>query len=223
MEKDHQLDAPDNDSLQGIEQISDHSELGSIYPHSHDLWEGTNLLSQEAREKKRDAEQLRISTSVRRWFAAIGLFITIPFIIFAVLISAAATFLDVKNLGLLLIPIFFVAAFASYASYRSVKYVYNIFYSHAIRAAPFVITLLVFIALSVYGLLLVTQPFHTGQIMIDVLIISVAAIVASIIYSGILLFFWATPKFSSRAKIAAIITMFSVIVLLNALAILYMS
>ena len=80
MDKDHRLDAPDNESLSGIEQISDHSDLTTIYPHAHLDWEKDELISRDEREKRRDDERLRVSLSLRKWFLPIGLLIPLPFL-----------------------------------------------------------------------------------------------------------------------------------------------
>lgn len=204
MDKDHHLDAPDNESLQNIEQLTDRSSLTAIYPHAHDAWEGSNLMSRDEREQKRDKDQLRISITIRRWFAVIGVLVPLPFVLAAIGIALGSRFLSVDKLGILLLPVVIAVFIVLYISYRSIKFVYEIFYNHAIKATPFVITLIILLALSVYGVLLASQWLHNGDIIHDVAIISISTILMSIMYSGVLLLIWASQSLSSAGKMGCV-------------------
>lgn len=218
MEKDHKLDAPDNENLKTIEQLTDRSELTTIYPHGHAQWEGTALMSHDEREEKRDQEQLRISLTIRRWFAVIGALVPLPFILFISIVTYASLHLDQTNISYMFVPVIGAVVLAAYISYRAIRLVRDIFYKHATKAAPFLFILITLVASSVYGLLLVTQSLHTGELFHDVLVISAAAVLTSIMYSGILLLIWASPKLSSKAKVGLIVLLVGSIASLTAFA-----
>jgi len=201
MDRDHHLDAPDNESLRTIAQLDDHSELSTIYPHPHSEWDG-ELISRDEREKKREDERLRISLSLRKWFLAIGLLIPLPFVFVAILITVTAHYTNIKDLGYLLLPLLVGIGFAVFGTYRGFKYGYKIFYTHGIKAGPFITFLLGLLLLSLNALFLLTQPLHTGELGIDTLIISASVFVASVLYSLLLVFIWSSPRLSSARKIA---------------------
>ena len=204
MDKDHRLDAPDNESLRTIEQLSDHSELTTIYPHARDEWEGVELLSREEREARRDKEQLRINITLRRWFAVIGLLVPVPFIIGAFLVSLATTFIVIENLAYLLLPIVIAFTVWVYLSYRAIKRVYGIFYDHSVNATPFIIALLALLLMSVQGHYMALLPVYTDSLIFNSLITSATILVTSIIISGLLVLIWTSKKMSTAFKLASI-------------------
>ena len=202
MDKDHRLDAPDNESLSGIEQISDHSDLTTIYPHAHLDWEKDELISRDEREKRRDDERLRVSLSLRKWFLPIGLFIPLPFLFMSFLVIFAAEFFDIQKLKFMTLPILIVSGFFIFLSYKGFKYGFKIFYKHGTRAVPFIITLLALLALSTNAVFLLTEPLHTGHYAVDSLIITGSLLVASVLYSLMLVFIWSSPRITSGVKLA---------------------
>ena len=211
------MDAPDNESLQGIEQVNDHSELASLYPNAHNAWEGTDLLSQEAREEKRAQEQLSMKLGVRKWFAVIGLLTPLPYIIGAILFSVGVVYLKIDNLAVLLLPI--VAAFSLwvYISFRAIKYVHNILYQHSIQAAPFVTTLILMLVFSMQALYVTMLDFYQDSLIYNSIVTSVLVLALSVAYSGILVFVWTAQKLSGAYKIGCIGILIGIIGLITML------
>lgn len=204
MDKDHRLDAPDNDSLQAIQQIDDRSELTTIYPHAHTEWEGTDLISRDEREKQHSDERLRISLSLRKWFIPIGFFIPLPFVYVSLLVTLTANYISIDNLKFLMLPVLIIMGFTIFLTYRGFKYGYKIFYSHGVKGGPFVFSLLSLLAISLNGVFLVTEPLHTGVQGIDMLIVAGAVFLLSFLYSLILVFVWSSPRLTSGVKIAVV-------------------
>lgn len=201
MDRDHHLDAPNNDSLSDIEQLTDHSGLTTIYPHQHLEWEGEELMSKQDRENKQDKEKLMITLTIRKWFLAIGLIVPLPIITIVWLLFFSAAHFNLKETGVLLIPMLFAVGLFGVASYFAYKYVWKIFYNHAVKAGPFLWTLLGLLAMSFPALMYGTEAFHTGDYAIDTLIIGAAAVVESIILAGVLLLIWSSHALSSRGKV----------------------
>lgn len=205
MDKDHRLDAPDNDSLRTIEQLNDHSELTTIYPHAHSEWEGAGgIVGREERERQHSEERLRISLSLRKWFLPIGLLLPLPFIVIAMLATLAANYFNIKSLGYMLLPALIFAGFLLYLAYRGYKYGLRIFYKHGVNALPFVLVHFGLLFFSINIIFLATEPLHTGEQAIDMLIIGAATLLASIVYSLLLVLIWSSPRLSATLKIACI-------------------
>lgn len=204
MDKDHRLDAPDNDALSTIKQLDDHSELTTLYPHAHNEWEGVEIMSRYERDKKHDDEQLRISLSLRKWFIPIAVLIPMPFIVSGIIVTLSANYLNMGSLGFLMLPLLIITGGVLYASYRCFKYGYKIFYKHGVKAWPFIVALLGLLLVSLHSLFLLTEPLHTGEEAIDVLIINGAILLASILYSLILVYIWSSPRLSARMKIVTV-------------------
>lgn len=204
MDNKHQIDAPDDPTLGAIEQVSDHSNLSALYPNAHDAWEGTNLLSQEAREQKRAAEQLSISLSIRKWFAIIGILTPLPVILGSVLVSAAYTYLRPENMALLILPVIAVVGVWLTILYKSWKKVGAIFYQHSILATPFVMTLLFMIVASLPVLYLTIDQFYGDSLLLNTVASASIVLAASVAYSGILVFIWTSQKIKGAYKIGLI-------------------
>lgn len=204
MDKDHHLDAPDNESLRTIEQLSDHSELTNIYPHPHDQWEGTELMSSEEREKKRDREQLNISLSIRRWFFLVGLLIPIPFVLGVLLAVVGITFMRPENFGVLLLPAVIALVVWFIASRLALKKVVSIFYGHAIATPPYFIVHIGLLLLSIQGIYVAASSFYTQSLLYDTVLTSGFVMLMSIFLSAVLLVLWTSPLLSSRLKFTSI-------------------
>jgi hypothetical protein len=202
MDKDHRLDAPDNESLQSIEQIRDHSELTTIYPHAHLGWEKDELISRDEREKRRDEERLRISLSLRKWFLAIGILVPLPILFMGFLVSIASEFFDIEKLRFLTLPVLIVTGFLIFLTYKGFTYAYKIFYTHGTKPIPFILALLGLLGLSTNAVFLLTEPLHTGHYAIDSLIVDGGLLIVSILYSLALVFIWSSPRLSSGVKLA---------------------
>lgn len=204
MDKDHRLDAPDNEALSAISQLDDHSELTTIYRRAHSEWEGVDIMSRGDREEKLKAEKLRISLSLRKWFVVIGLLIPLPFIILSLFVTFAGKYFDIETLGFMTLPLMIGIGFTLFLSYRGFKYAYKIFYLHGTKALPFILSLIALLGLSLNGLFLLTEPLHTGDHTIDSLIVAGAVLITSVIYSAIMTFVWSSPRLSSGLKIACV-------------------
>jgi len=202
MDRDHRLDAPDNDTLRNIEQLGDRSELTTIYPHAHKEWEGAELISRDEREKRREEEKLRISLSLRKWFVPIGIFIPLPFVLVTLLSTLTANYINIDKLGFLMLPLLIVMGALIYVSYRTFKFGYKIFYTHGVRAWPFIFILLILLGMSLHGIFLLTEPLHTGEEAIDMLVVAGTVFAFSILYSLILVYIWSSPKLPSGLKVA---------------------
>ena len=204
MDRDHRLDAPDNEELSAIQQLGNRSELTTLYPHAHKEWEGSDLMSSDERDKKRDEEQLHISMTIRKWFPIIGLLVPTPAILIAFIAITASRYLHPADMGILLLPVVAIVALVLWLSFRCIQQVYVIFYNHAIKATPFLTVLVGYLLLSLYSLFIVTQPLHTGDYLIDAAIISATVWFVSIIYSAILVFIWSSQGLGAKAKLRII-------------------
>ena len=203
MDKDHRMDSPDNESLRSIEQLGDHSELTTIYPHAKNEFDG-DLLSSEAREEKRDKEQQRINLTIRKWFVVIGLLIPVPFILGEVLFTIVVTYVSVTNVALLLIPVVIAVLFWLIVSVKAIKRVYAIFYEHSIKATPFVATLLVLLLMSLQAHYMLILPLYTDSILLNSLFTSGVVLMTSIVLSGLLLLIWTSSRISATLKFGCV-------------------
>ena len=207
MDKNHQLDAPNNDSLKDIQQLDDRSGLAAVYPQARNEWEGVELMSGEARAQKQADEQIRINMAIRKWFPIVGLLLPMPAVLLAVMLAVAATYLDMKMARVMLLPVFAGIALWGYLSYKSIRGVYKIFYSHSIKATPYVITHIAILLIGLQGLFVISQVFHSGWLIGDILIVSGFCLLASSFLSGILLYIWTTRKVGSSFKFLLIATL----------------
>lgn len=207
MDKDHRLDAPNNDSLNTIDQIGDRSITAAVYPHIHNEWDGIELMSGEARAKKQAEEQIRINLSIRKWFPIIGFLIPIPAVLYSILIAFAAQNLDMGQAGFMLLPVFAAIVLFGWLSYKSIKGVYTIFYNHSIKATPYFIAHVALLAIAFQGLFKIAQTLHGGWAVGDVLIVNGFLMGASIVLCAVLLFVWTSKKISGGWKLGIIIAM----------------
>ena len=205
MDKDHRMDAPDNDSLRTIEQVPDHSELSSIYPRAHDQWEGTELMSSEEREKKRTREQLNINLSIRRWFFIVGLLIPVPFLLAAVMSAVGVTYVTEQNLGFALVPIILALGFWFLFSRLAFKKVADVFYGHSIGAAPYLVAHIGLLVLGIQATYVAASSFFGDSLIYNTLLTSALVMILSIFLSGVLLVIWTSPLLSSRLKFISVV------------------
>lgn len=205
MDKDHRMDAPDDDSLRTIEQVPNHSELASIYPHPHDQWEGTELMSNEEREKKRDREQLNISLSIRRWFFIVGLLIPVPFVLAAIMSAVGVTYVTDKNLGFTLGPIIIALVLWLLLSRLAFKKVADVFYGHSIGATPYLTAHIGLLVLGIQATYVAASSFFGDSLIYNTLLTSALVMVMSIFLSGVLLVIWTSPLLSSRLKFISVV------------------
>lgn len=204
MDRKNRLDAPNNDALNDIEQVSDHSELSTMYFKARDEWEGKDLLSDEQRNAKRDAELLSLRLSVRRQFVILGILIPTPVIGLVILISWAATYLNGETIRSMFLAAILAIVIWLVVSYTATLKVFRIFYDHTLTTLPFIISIITLLGLSTQEIFLLTRPLHTDSFFTNTLIVSAGAYLASIMLTGILLTLWVSPRFSGRTKMALI-------------------
>lgn len=219
MDRKHKLNAPDNDSLQFIEQVNDHSELSTLYPHAHDQWTG-EIMTEEARLKKRDKEHEEITTKIIWKFWLIGVLAPIPIILAAIITVLAFLYINPEQMATFIVPALIALLVWAGASYFAIRRIFLVFYNHALRAGPFLVTLLVMLGLSVQTIYVLTLPLHNQSPIHAVTLISGIILLWSILLSLLLLWIWVTPylrgngKFSLLAILAVILIAVSGIVTL---------
>ncbi len=202
MDKDHRLDAPDNETLRTIEQLDDRSELSTLYPNPHKEWEGTDILSTLDRERKRNDAQDRINLTIRRWFPILGILLPLPVVITALTFVFAYRFLSHADKLALLLPVMALVAIVAWLSYRSIKTIYAIFYNHAMGATLFIYTVGWYLICSIPGIFTLLNPALGDDYVINALILCGGFLALSIIYSGIVIYLWSAKKLSGRTKLS---------------------
>ena len=203
MDRNHQLDAPDNDNLRAINQLDDHSGLTTIYPHAHDQWDG-DIMSTEARETKQAKELDNISISIRKWAVPVGVLAIAPIVSASLLAAVALTYVTEDNASLLLFPMMIITGIWGLVSFAAIKKLYGIFYEHALQATPFFVMLLVLMGLAVQSIYIVTRPFQSGSFIFNTAIISGVALVVSVALSWILLVIWTSRRIAGNTKLGLI-------------------
>ena len=216
MNKDHRLDAPDNESLRNIEQLGDHSELSTHYFTARKEWDGKEILSDEQREEKNNKALLTSTLAIRRQFAVIGLLIPTPLVLLVILISLAATYLTLSKLSTLLTLVIILVGIWALISFLAIRRVYRLFYAHALKATPFIIVLVALLGLSTQESYLLTRGFHTQSFTVNTIIVAAGTYLASIALSALLLSIWTSPRISAGAKLAyAALTAFAILTLIS--------
>lgn len=205
MDKNHRMDAPDNDALRTIEQVPDHSELTSLYPHAHTQWEGTELMSPEEREQKRTREQLNINLSIRRWFFIVGLLIPVPFLLATVMSAVGVTYVTEQNIGFALVPIILALGLWFLFSRLAFKKVADVFYGHSIGAVPYLVAHIGLLALGLQATYVAASSFFGSSLIYNTLLTSALVMTMSIFLSGVLLVIWTSPLLSSRLKFGSVV------------------
>lgn len=211
MDGKHKLDAPNNESLKHIEQLGDHSELSTIYPRRGKQWDG-DIVSAEERNRRRQKSAETLSFGIRRQFWLVGLLTPLPLVILSLFLGVIFAIATEDNLPQLVIPsmlLFFVWMLLLYGIMRKTI---EVFYRHSLRAIPYIVTLVIFLALSVQSIYLLSAPIHGGQLVSSVAIVGAIELAWSVIMSYGLIFLWTTPQLSGNAKMA-IITIFAAILL----------
>ncbi len=208
MDKNHEIDAPNNDSLRSVEQLEDHSALSSLYPHKNTDWTG-DLVSAEDRATKRDQATLHITTSIRRSSVAIGILAPLPFLLAGLIIAT----LQVYGMGrstkpedtsfYAIVTILGGMIWLALSLYILHK-IGEIFYKHALRATPFVLVLLALLSASIQALYVFTLPIHQAQPLMAVGIVGGATLVWSVFLCSALLWLWTAPQLAAHTKFTVI-------------------
>lgn len=220
MDRNHRLDAPDNEALKNIEQVADHSELSTLYRKAKDQWDG-ELVSDEERETRRKNKYDTISFGIREKFLLIGFLIPLPFAMALLVASIVLTLVTEDNASLFVIPMIFTVLFWVICSFFAYKKVAALFYGNALNAVPFITILLLLLALSIPTIYELTRPIHSGVLFTSSLTVIGIGFIWSIILTIPLLRIWSTPRLSGNAKFG-LITLIAVVLLGAALYVSFM-
>ena len=200
MDRNHTLDAPNNDELSTIEQIEDHSDLSGIYRNAHTEYEG-DILSEEARKKAKEDELEAITSGIGRSALSIGLLVTYPFVAGA-LIAAGLYEIAETTYPMVLVSVAILSiGFWMLTSYKAFSTIFKKFYKHALRAGPFLSVMLVSLILAsqaIYGM--VTEMFASQSLIFNVALISLMLVIYSLVASYILLGIWGNSRLKSGLK-----------------------
>jgi len=220
MDHNHKLDAPNNDTLKDVEQLTDRSELSALYFKGKKEWDGKKLISEDERQAQREHERLTISSSIRRWFVVIGLLVPTPFALLVLLILFASENWSGDNIQFLLpVACLSIVAWGA-ASYAILKKTHTIFYNHALRLLPFYViigALLIPVAATLYTL---SRPFFGNILFVNTALVLTGVYLASIALSGAMVTIWTSSRMSSRHKISSLFGMASLILVAAAIIIL---
>jgi len=200
MDRNHTLDAPNNDELSTIEQIEDHSDLSGIYRSAHTEYEG-EILSEEARKKVKDDELEAITSGIGKSALSIGILVVYPFVVGALV--AAGLYEIAENIyPMVLVSVAILSiGFWMLTSYHAFSTIFKKFYKHALRAGPFLTVMLVSLILAsqaLYGI--VSELFSSQSLIFNVALISLMLVLYSLIASFILLGIWGNSRLKSGLK-----------------------
>lgn len=204
MDRNHRLDAPNDESLGTIEQLNDRSDLSGLYFSARKEWEGKAIISDDERQSRQAEAQLAIALSIRPWFIVIGTLVPLPLLLFILLSAIATTLFTKDNLQFALLPVIFALGFWVSVSYLSLRRVYRLFYDHAVKATPFIVILIALVGLSAQASFLLTRSIQNESFLTNTLIVSAGTLIASIVISGLLLIIWTSPRLTGNNKVGAI-------------------
>lgn len=205
MDRDHRLAAPNNDALSGIEQITDRSELTSIYREPGQQFEG-ELLSAEDRKKAKADELEAITSGLGKHVLSVGILVAYPFVSFALLAVAVYTSLgtmtpETPSVMILVFATVFALSIWLYTSYKAYDTIFKVFYKHALRAGPFLTVMLISLIMAsqaIYGI--ITESFAGQSLLFNVATVSLLTVLYSLVASYILLGIWGNSRLSSGIK-----------------------
>lgn len=203
MDNKHKLDAPNNESLRSIEQVSDHSELSTLYRSAGKQWTG-EVVSHEERERRLQHEQDTRTFGIRKQFWTVGLLAPLPLVLLSLILGAAFTIVNENNVAYYVIPMLIVSGIWAALSFNIIRRIFELFYQHGLRAGPFLIVLLTFLGLSIQIIYVLTMPLHGQQLLSSVMMICAIELLWSIIITYALLLIWTTPTISGGVKVAII-------------------
>lgn len=204
MDRNHRLDAPNNDELSGIEQISDHSDLTGIYREPGKQFEG-ELLSAEEREKVKAEELEAITSGLGKHVLSIGLFVPYPFIsglLISVGLYTASNMVNPVGAMALVFVAIFAISFWMITSYKAYDAVFKTFYKHALRAEPFLLVMLTSLIMASQAIYwIVSESFSTQSLVFNSALMSLLLIMYSLVASYILLGIWGNSKLQPGIKV----------------------
>jgi len=199
MDRDHRLAAPNNDALSGIEQISDRSELTSIYREPGEQFEG-ELLSAEARKKVKADELEAITSGLGKHALKIGIYIPLPFVTGLFIITGLFLSSGMNEILLVFLSFFALSAWLI-TSYRAYAAIYKTFYKHALRAGTYIVVMLASILMASQAIYwIITETFSSQSLLFSVSLISLLLVAYSLVANFILLGIWGNSRLGSGIK-----------------------
>jgi len=202
MDRNHKLDAPNNEELKTIEQIDDHSGLTTVYREAGEQFHG-NILSASEREKLKDDEIDAITSGISKSAPIIGLLIPYPFLsglmggVYLYSISAGL------NAGILYTLLALLGGTWLATSYMAYARIFHIFYRHALRVGPFLLVMLISVLASSQAFMnIIAQSIASESLVFNIAAMALLVILYSIIISYIVLKTWGNSHISSGFKIA---------------------
>lgn len=207
MDRNHQLDAPNNETLKNIEQLEKRSELSALYFQPKDQRVG-ELISEEERDSRRTKSLDAITRNIKKRFISIGFLGMLPFSLLAGLVALALFFsaLIVKdrNAAVLVVPIMILFLIWVFVTFRLLRFYFSIFYEHALRGSIFLFFQLMIAGAGAHSIFtLVIAPLQLGPIT-NIIIVSGVGLILSPLVSFILLQVWVSPRISGNIKLSII-------------------
>lgn len=218
MSKRHSIDAPaDTEALQGIEHLSDRSELTVHYPVAKKEWADKELLSDSERSQRRDAEQQAITTSAWREFIVLGLLVPTPYAVLLILLYIGSKTVEPGTIPQQIIPIFLAACLWLGVSYLAIRKTKDTLYDHALAMLPIYLTVFVLTALTIKPIYRLASLAGVGEFL-TYLLAAAGVYLASTVCSAVVLRTWTAPGLSNRLRVvlllatAAALLIFAVLV-----------
>lgn len=202
------------------EQLTDHSELASLYPDARIINENP-ISTQAEREKRALVSRDKNVQSLRRWAVPIGLYLSLPYVIGAVVIQHVILRIpniapgDIGGAMFVVFMSFFTAFGTVAATYLLLRKAASYFYARALKMWPVGGTILACVAL------LAPLAFEMGSnLQHDGL--GYAASLALILASGIVVSVISISLWTTKLPIPAKLSSLSLLVLLALSALLFL-
>ncbi|MES2630993.1 MAG: hypothetical protein V4611_03475 [Patescibacteria group bacterium] len=212
MDRNHKLDAPNNEELRIIDQIEDKSGAATVYRNPKPQFHG-EILSAEQRQKVKDDELASITNDLWKSSLKIGLYVPYPFVGGALLAAILNSSVDMVSAGIMIGLLIVVTGFWLYTSYVAYARIFKIFYKHALRAGPFIFVMLPSVLLASQAFYAYTAANIAGQsIVFNVAAVSLLVVLYSILTTFIVLLVWSHSKIKGifKAAVAGLVLLFSV-------------
>lgn len=210
MNEKHRLDAPNDETLSGIEQLGNRSDLSSLYPEPKKGWDG-DLMAADKREAKRSQQLQNYTQSIRRQFLQVGVLLSTPPATTIVLVGLLSKYVwpNQDNRGGILLGILAVAVFLL-ASFFSLRQLNRLFYNHTLRLLPFLIITWLLLGISIQTAFILLAGLFSHDPLLASLIIAAICIVWGVTLAAIILVIWTSSRLSSSSKMG-IVALISII------------
>lgn len=218
MDERHHLNAPHDDELSKINQLDDHSGLSNLYRKAKDAWEG-EIVTKEERERRRTLKGETASFGIRKRFIAVGLLAPLPLALLSLFLAFIFANVTEQNASIMVIPLFILFGVWGILTLIIVSRTFGVFYQYGIRSGPFIVVLLLLLALSLPIAYIAVVPISSQLIVVTSLVVA-AELTWSIVLCSGLLFLWTTPRLRSVTKVWLVILTAAVLLAASALLIL---